>query len=246
MSPNISHTRWRATTTYTATNVALAGLVDETRLYLQTYDEFGDEDEVRRVMVDERLPQRSRVARAKTTRIIRRRLLNWGPPDWVLGDLVGFARQPNDLALKASLLLHVPRQDALLYDIVQKLIWPKWLTGEKQISRSDVQRILDDKTTEHPEIEGWSTSTRNKLASNMLSITHAYGLLSGKARAQSRDIVEPVVPDEVAQHLIRMLRVEGIPDAELAAHPDWRLWLWDEEHAVAAVNRALEEGINYG
>jgi hypothetical protein len=37
------------------------------------------------------LPQRSRATRAAIVHVIRQRLVQWHPPDWVLADLVAFA-----------------------------------------------------------------------------------------------------------------------------------------------------------
>ena len=238
-------TRWRATGPYTTTNSARAGILEDTRLYLLTYGEVGDIEETRRLLIDERLPQRSRAARTNTASLIQYRLAGWNPPAWVLDDLAAYARETDVRTLNAALLLHLPRQDAFLYDLVQEMIWPRWIDGERVVSRSDVQRFLDEKTLEHPEIENWSTATRNKLASNALSILYSYGLLAGKERSQMREIVEPVVPDKVTRHLIRLLRSEGIAEGELATHLDWRLWLWDEFRAATAIAR-LQEYVTHG
>jgi hypothetical protein len=163
--------------------------------------------------------------------IIQQRLVRWNPPGWVLDDLVGFAQDPLPDSLRAALLLHVPRQDALLYDVVQSVIGPRRQAGESDVVRADVQRFLDAAQPAHPEIDKWSHATREKLAGNLLSILRDYGLLQGTVRKR---IVEPVVPVPVVAHLVRLLRAEGVAPAELAQHPDWRLWLWEPARAAAA------------
>ncbi len=118
-----------------------------------------------------------------------------------------FALDANPAALQAAPPIHVPRQDRLLYDVVQQLIAPRWQTGVTLVLREDVQRYLDAMTPTHPEIETWTHQTRAKLAGNLLSILRDYGLLKGIERKQ---IVEPVAPAQVVQHLARLLHAEGI------------------------------------
>ncbi len=224
--------RWRAAGVYLPNNTSKTGLLEETRSFLLNYRRFHDAGAALRALVDGELPQRSRTTRQNIATVIGQRLLRWNPPTWVLDDLAQFAAETDPAPLKAALLLHVPRQDLLLYDLVQNLMLPRWQSGEFQIIRGDVQRFLDHGAPEHPEVETWSHGTREKLAGNLLTILRDYGLLTGTARKQ---IVEPIVPLPVAQHLARLLASEGIAASEAAQHPDWRLWLWGERRVTAAL-----------
>jgi hypothetical protein len=223
--------QWRAANVYTTTSTSKAGLLDETRLFLTSYAALGDLQTTYQILVDGGLPHRSRGTRRTVIDNIKKRLVSWNPPRWVLDDLTAFAQDADPAALSAALLIHVPRQDRLLYDVVQHVVAPRWGAGVTLVTREVVQRYLDDMTPTHPEIERWTHQTRAKLASNLLSILRDYGLLKGVERKQ---IVEPVVPDPVAQHMVKLLRAEGIADGELVSHPDWRLWLWDVERAQRA------------
>ncbi|HSH83341.1 MAG TPA: BrxA family protein [Herpetosiphonaceae bacterium] len=224
--------RWRADGLYLPTNASKNGLVDETRQFLLAYAHLRNMSETRRALVDGELPQRSRATRETIVKVIQKRLVRWNTPPWVFDELTSFAQSPEPAALKVALLLHAARQDRVLYDLVQQVIVPWWRAGETQIIRADVQRFLDRAAADHPEVESWSWETREKLAGNLLTILRDYGLLSGAARKQ---IVEPIVPLPVAYHLARLLVEEGVPYAELARHPDWRLWLWDEERVSTAL-----------
>lgn len=226
-----SDTAWRAAGPYLPTNSSKAGLFEETRQFLRVFEEQRDVEVVRLALLDGGLLQRSRETRLTILQFIKRRLFGWQPPTWVVDDLIAFGRDPSPDALQAALLLHVCRQDTLLYDLVQKVIVPRWQEEQREVSRSDVQRFLDAAAAGHPEIETWTHATREKLAGNLLSILRDYGLLRGSAKKQ---IVEPVVPSPVAEHLIRLLNAEGISPAEAPHHPDWRLWLWDAERAALA------------
>lgn len=227
-----SDPQWRAANIYATKSTSKTGLLDETRLFLTTYASLGDLKATHRALIDGGLPQRSRSTRQTIVDNIKKRLISWNPPAWVVDDLAAFAQEEAPVALQAALLIHVPRQDRLLYDVVQQLIVPRWETGATLVLREDVQRYLDDKTPTHPEIGTWTHGTREKLAGNLLSILRDYGLLKGKERKQ---IVEPVVPAHVVQHLARLLQAAGIAAGELAHHPDWRLWLWDAARAEQAL-----------
>jgi len=230
---------WRAAGPYVTNNTAKTGLLAETRQFLLAYAELGDGlqpqavDAAYQRLVDGGLPQRSRATRRSIVNVLQQRLTSWNPPAWVLDDLVAFAQDQRPEVLRSALLIHVPRQDTLLYNVVQRLILPRWEAGDRFIVRADVQGFLDDEQTTHPEIGDWTHATREKLAGNTLTILRDYGLLQGTARKR---IVEPVVAPDVVHHLVRLLQAEGVAPTELAHHPDWRLWLWDAPRAQAAID----------
>jgi hypothetical protein len=215
---------WRVRNVYIPSLASKAGLLDETRQFLQAYVRLGDLDNVRHALVDGELPQRARETRQTILQVIQHRLVRWSPPSWVLDDLCTFALDTSPSSLQSALLLHVARQEALLYDFVQQVVVPRWQDGERILIRADVQRFLDLAQPQHPEIDGWSHATREKLAGNVLSTLRDYGLLKGTAR---KEIIEPIVPDAVAEHLVRLLRAERVSEEAITSHLDWRLWLWD-------------------
>lgn len=219
---------WRASGLYLPSLASKAGLLDETRQFLQTYGRLGDLAETRRTLINGELPQRARETRETIVQVIQQRLLRWSPPAWVLADLAAFAADTTQPSLAAVLLLHVVRQDALLYNFVQQVVVPRWQDGERILIRADVQRFLDLAQPAHAEIDSWSHATREKLAGNVLSVLRDYGLLQGR---DPKQIIEPFVPEPVAEHLLRLLRAEGIGDDALADHPDWQIFLWDARRA---------------
>lgn len=223
---------WRAIGGYLPTNASKTGLLEETRIFLQTLERLRDLGASRQALVDGALPQRARETRETIVTVLQQRLVRWSPPQWVFDDLIAFANDQTQPSLEAALLLHVVRQDTLLYDFVQRELNRRWADGDHTLIRADVQRFLDRALPEHPEIDTWSRATREKLAGNMLSILRDYGLLRGR---EVRQIVEPVVPDPVVTHLIRLLQEEGIPAEALANQPDWQIWLWSSQRARQAV-----------
>jgi hypothetical protein len=151
----------------------------------------------------------------------------------VLDDLITFAQDGHQAELQAALLLHTARQDTLFYDIIQQVVVPRWFAGERELIRADVQRFLDEVQLTHPEVTGWSHSTREKLSGNVLSTLRDFGLLQGTATKQ---MVEPLVPSALVQHLLHLLQAEGISPEQVAQHADWGLWLWDAARAQKALD----------
>ncbi|RRR74019.1 MAG: DUF1819 family protein [Candidatus Viridilinea halotolerans] len=217
---------WRAAGPYLPTSASKNGLIAETRLFLQAYRTCGSVDLARTELVDRLLPQRSRETRRVIVRNILARLTRWHPPAWVLDDLVAAAEEENLSRLRSLLLMHHARQETLLYDTVQELILPQWLRGEVQLSRDDVLAFLAKRAIYHPELARWSYETRLKIAGNLLTTLRDYGLLTGR---QLRRIVEPTVDALAFGYVARLLREEGIAEARLADHADWRLWLMSPE-----------------
>jgi hypothetical protein len=232
MIQSTQYPSWRTTGGYLPTNASKTGLLEETRTFLLALDQLESISAARQALVDGELPQRSRETRDTIVGIIQQRLTRWFPPAWVYRDLIRFAHDRSQPSLPAALLIHVVRQDALLADFVQREIRPRWERGDHVLVRADVQRFLDQALEHHPEIDAWSRETREKLAGNMLSILRDYGLLRGREKKQ---IVEPLVPSAVVEHLIRLLRAEGVAEEALADHPDWSIWLWDKRRASQAL-----------
>lgn len=233
MSTSKETTRWRATGSYLLRLASKTSLIEETRQFLLTYASLHDIEATRQALVNGGLPQRSRSTRVTIVEIVQIRLTRWHPPSWVLDDLITFAQDGHQAELQAALLLHTARQDILFYDIILQVVVPRWFAGERELIRADIQRFLDAAQSTHPEVAGWSHSTREKLSSNALTTLRDFGLLHGKA---SKQIVEPIVPHAIVLHLIRLLQAEGIPLEQIAGHPDWQLWLWDAARTQKAID----------
>jgi hypothetical protein len=233
--------RWRVADPgpYLANLTASAGLFDETRRFLLSLGETGDSGKTRQAMVEGGLPQRSRRSRVNILKLILQRLASWQPPQWVWDDLIDFAGDSHKESLKSALLLHLARQDKLVYDFIQSVVWRKWETGDINLEAADLQKFLDANQSGHPEVGKWTNATRIRLSRTVLTTIRDYGLLEGRT---NKRIVEPLVPPKVINHLAHLLREEGVAESEIAAHPDWRLWLMAEPRVKAALTLTLKQG----
>lgn len=231
-------TQWRIAGAYVPTLAGKSSLLEESRLLLEAYAQAGDMQAACQTLVDTILPQRSRRTRTTIMNILRARLFRWHPPAWVLSDLVTLARTTSSDAFHLAMLLHIARQDLLLYNFVQQVIVPRWYAGTTKMIRSDVQGFLDAAQEVHPEVNGWSHATRERLSRGVLTVLRDCKLLKGGVKKQ---IVLPLVPEPVVHHLIRLLQAEGVACEQIAQHPDWKLWLWDTAQAQKALESYLKE-----
>src|SRR2546427_320897 len=148
LEPN-EKTRWRASGPYLLRLASKTSLLEETRQFLQTFARLGSMEATRQALINGGLPQRSRATRQTILEIVQIRVVHWNPPAWVLDDLIMFAQDGHQAELKVALLLHSARQDNLLYDIIQQVVVPRWLEGENELIRSNIQHFLDTVQTSH-------------------------------------------------------------------------------------------------
>lgn len=236
-------TRWRATGHYLASSALFTGILGETRAFLLAYGRAAGslQERAQRAaseLISGGLSQRARSSRMSILQRINLRLIVWQPPEWVLDDLVVWARQDSLHDLQSALLLHTCRQDTLLYNIARRVLLPAWVKGGVALRSSDIRAFLAEEEAAHPEILAWSRATRARIATTSLSIFRDYGLLKGKLSMQ---VVEPIVSSAVSRHLARLLRAEGVADPEIVNHPDWQLFLWTPQKTQAFLAADAEE-----
>jgi hypothetical protein len=239
VSVSTDQTRWRASGPYLPTLASKAALFEETRLFLITYGQQRDLATTKRTLVNTILTQRSHRTRLLILDIIIARLVRWHPPIWVLHDLVAFANESSPEALQAALLLHITRQDHLLYDFLQIILVARAHShGDQRLTPADAQAFFDTSEEAHSEIAHWSFETRLRLARGLLATLRDCGLLKGEIK---KTLTLPVIPSRVVHHLILLLEAEGIPRSRLADHSDWQLWLWSPIQAQIAIEAFFKQ-----
>ena len=65
----------------------------------------------------------------------------------------------------------------ILFDFLFGPITEKWLTRDLTINKSDVNHFLDLQSNSHPEIDRWTDTTREKVATVMIRMLKEVGLL---------------------------------------------------------------------
>ena len=231
-------TQWRATGAYLSTLASKSSLIEETRLLLAAYKRLGSLAAASQDLINGGLPQRTRASRQAVLKVLQVRFMRWCPPAWVIDELAAFALDTRTDAFQMALLLHIARQDVLLYNFIQHVIAPRWYSGDTRVSPADMQGFLDGVLEEHPEVHKWSFSTREKVSQNALTVLRDCQLLKG---AVKKRIVLPVVPIKAAYHLIRLLEAEGIDSTKIPLHPDWNILLWDKARVQQALDSYMSQ-----
>ena len=165
-------------TVYSSALSSKGALLDETLTILRQIDAGCGVDEVRGMVMDDDLLH-------KTTMYTRRSSWN--------NIHARFLIDPEFATLLSSMVVHAPdrqtgrlillyefcRSSAILHDTTVHCIYPRYAAGYSAISTADMQNHFDDVSAQHPELADWSPQTRDKVASNILTILRDFGLLRG-------------------------------------------------------------------
>ena len=68
----------------------------------------------------------------------------------------------------------------LVFDFQMELVLQRWRSLEHALTAYDVQRFLEKRATEHPEIDDWTESTRAKVENVLLLMLKEVGILEGE------------------------------------------------------------------
>lgn len=124
--------------------------------------------------------------------------------------------------LDRLLYYHAALAEHLLYRVAVEVVYDLRTREVDRVRTSDVERLLDDLSSENAEDEGYAPSVRERLAQHALASLRDFGVLEG--RAQKR-IAAVRVPDPVVGYIAYWLREEGLSSKRIVEHEDWRLFL---------------------
>ena len=225
---------------YSSRNTSKGALVGETARVLTGLLRTEVIAEVRRqVLTGSMLPQRSRNTRRHIWTAINRRYLSL-MPNWAVNDLAGSASGfPSNRSFISLIYLHFCFRDRLTYDFVTRVVWRHWIQNRLNIAREDVLSFLDEAAGEHKQIRDWSTSSRLKLAGNVLTALRDFGLLKG---IQRKSIIKPDLPASTAEHLVRLETNEGLRGSEVLQSSDWKLFLRTENEVAELLQKLSGSG----
>jgi len=192
-------------------------------------------EEVKRAAADGRiLAQRSRSTRERVWHALHHRYLSHHVK-WVINDLITSGASAREEPEFLSVLhLHYALRDHLTYDFATGFIYNQFDAGRTAVSREDLLNFMDA-ADDQPQIRTWTQQSRVKLAGSILSALRDFGALTG---SQHKRITRPPLPLRTAEHILRLLRAEGVPDAEILENSTWRLFMLNEAE-VAEVLRKI-------
>lgn len=139
-----------------------------------------------------------------------------------------------DDAIKDWLIYYEFSRNNLLYTLTTEFLYPEYAGGTMYIEAGDIQAFLRRLSEDHPEINEWSQSTIEETSTKYLSALKNFGILKG---VQRKEFAVFYVPDEAIAYVFYQIIGDRQPTVkEIVSHPDWRLFLFDEDE----VKRRLE------
>ncbi len=193
----------------------------------------------RRVIEDNILSRRTVAAREKTWKELAARYGIDGAAPLFRVFIEEYRRtsSENDRALTAYLLFAL--HDRLACDLGTEWIHQYLRNAPGDLRTADVLAFLRSRERSHPEIAGWSTSSRENIASHYLSALKEFGLARG---AQRKASVRPAPGAAPARFLLRALRLSGVSNLAAVQSPLFRLLGLSLDETVALLFRLNANG----
>jgi hypothetical protein len=147
-------------------------------------------------------------------------------PQWALRDLISAGEEHNASTLLSLNYLYFCLRDRFTFDLVTELIWTNAGNSSYTLDQHNVMSFLDQASEAQQQIARWSSRTRSKLASMVLSALTQFGVLEGTRRKRVRI---PDLPPSTIRHVLRLLTWRGVSSRELLEAPEWRVFLRTQE-----------------
>lgn len=229
----------RDTEAYSARNSSKGALIPEARAVFRALASGMALEDVQHASLGGRLfRQKARETRRRIWQALNWRFFIWRPPAWVVADLANASLDAaSEKHFVGLVYLHTVRRDRLTYDFVTRALWTLWRSNVRAVRRADVMDFIAQNIS--LESAKWRTSTRLKVAGNVLSALRDFGLLSG---VQKKKLQRPYVDLDVVLHLCRLLDAEGLRGRALLEAEDWRLFLWDIQDTSQALAQLAQRG----
>jgi len=234
---NMTVTKLRDTGPYNGRYITKGAMITETgNLVAALIEGLGVNDLRAQVLDGTLFPQKARASRSRMWDVISHAYLS-GPP-WVLSELqTAYRIGPQSREFVSLLYLLFALRDHLTYDFVTKTLWDKWLAGQLAVSNADFFGLIDQAEEWQPQVARLASTTRLRLAQNILTALRDFGLLTG---AHNKTLARPVLPLMTAEQLLHVLIAEGVRGAEVLRDPTWRLFLCHEADVAEVLGRLAQ------
>jgi hypothetical protein len=193
----------------------------------------------RRVLADNVLSRRTAAAREKAWKELAARYrldAAWALFGAFLEEYRRAASE-QDRALTAYLLFAL--LDRLVCDLGTDWLFQYLRAAPAELRPADVLAFLRARRRSHPEIAGWSASSRENIASHYLSALREFGLARGSRRKVS---VRPAPGAAPVRFVLRALRLAGASDLAAVQSPRFRLLGLSLDEVVELLFRLSAEG----
>jgi hypothetical protein len=227
--------------TYSSNLSSKAALVSETEQVLLEYNNCHDLSTVRSLVIEYNLL-------LKRTESTRKRV--WGTiygryfsdrPAAVIDALASIAASALPQRDRHHILFYELAQGKpLVYDLTTDCLYGLYERGRSSVTKEDIQAWLDQAEAQgHKEITGWSPQTRDKVASNYLTIARDFGLLEGTQRKTFNRVFVPV---STFVYVLYRLKDQGFNARAIVESRIWRLFLMDARDVGLLLEEATRAG----
>ena len=149
------------------------------------------------------------------------------------------ARCPNPMAIDLVLFYEYCQVDRLLYDLTAHCTSELYQNARTAIDKVDISEWLSRQETAHPEIAGWSPTTRNRIIRSYLATIRDFGLVTG---AKQKEFHKVYVPREAFVYALYHQKDRGFQGRSLIYSTDWRLFLLSESEVIFLLEDAANGG----
>lgn len=225
---------------YTARLSTRSALYSDMRLLLEGISGPLPGHAFRRLVIEEnRLARSSTSARTKLWKELKGRfILDCDHPlfhsffiEWTR------SRSEQEFALTAYVLFAL--NDRLVADLGQRWLFSHLKKAPAQIFVNDVESFISHSQKSHPEIEGWSETTKKRISQHYMASIRDFGLAQGKIKKVTQ---RPALYGAPVRLLIRALRIAGVKPIDLIRANIFRLVGLDGHQVIDALGELNRRG----
>lgn len=227
-------------TSYSSSLTSKGALLSEAKTILQKLDGGLDVEQIRYAVFEEDILDRRTLGnREKVWREIIRRYLS-GRSAQHRATMARFAAScATPAAVDLVLFYEFCQVDALLYDLTADCTYNLYQGARTAINAVDVNEWLSQQEPDHPEISGWSASTRNRVIRSYLATIRDFGLVQG---TKIKEFHKLFVPREAFVYALYHQLDRGIRGKGLISSTDWRLFLLSQREVLFHLEEAAKGG----
>lgn len=145
----------------------------------------------------------------------------------------------SDRDLHLLLLYHTALADDLLYDFVTAHLFDLLTRGRVYMDTADGIQFINNLTAQGLITPPWSEQITMKTSRGLLAACRDFGLLEGHNRKQFAHLH---LPYSVFLYIAYSLRDRELPASQILSHPDWRLFLLEEDQVERHLLNAHQNG----
>lgn len=208
---------------YTAKIIRVPALLNDTKIFLSSWDESLTIDDNFRKATEENIfgrPARSYVK--QFLKAFKERYIVGDERDEALRSLI--KRSLNDNVVNRILYYHTARADILLHDFVTDYLYRVYKNGNPYISTKEAQLYIKSLSSEGKTTSKWNDTVCNRVARNILTTLRDFLILDGNVKKK----IAPVhLPVEVFVYVSFSISRYVTSGNKIIDHEDWRLFLID-------------------